>query len=192
LGRAHLEARIDMPVPRWPLTRAVDANVRILLPPAALFLVGLFRRFESFRARYDQAHLDAARTAIRERLGEAACDGVMSDALLVDNELRLRTVGRFKVRPVGSATPSEDELNLVRLVAALQAGSYRRAAECALHLDIMQSRTMLLLAERLAERLLGAGLVVTCASADEGAPIPVALHRRGSLGVVADNVPFEH
>lgn len=135
-------------------------NVTMLLPSSALFLVGMFRLFDCFRRDYDQSCLDAALGIVRARLGAAASDGVMSDALLLDNELRVRTAGHLAFMPVGSAAASPDERSIVHLIAALQARSYRHAAECALDLDILQSRTMLMLAERLAERLSQAGVVL--------------------------------
>ena len=137
---------------------AFPPHVRVLLPPAAMFVINLFRRFDRFRAGYDQSHLDAAAESIRARLGEAAADGVMSDALMVDNELRLRTSGAFAFQPDGSPTASDDEVVLLSMVAAMQTGNYRVAAECAVQLDILQSRTMLMLANRLAARLAAAGL----------------------------------
>lgn len=155
-----------------------DRNVTVLLPSAALFIVGIFRLFDCFRRDYDQSCLDAAQGTIQARLGEAASHGVMSDALLLDNELRVRTTGHLVFMPVGSASASPDERSLARLVAALQARSYRHAAECVLDLDIIQSRTMLILAERLACRLRSAGLVLPFATRagghDRTAPGPVA------------------
>lgn len=157
-------------------TFATPGDVRVMLPGAALFLVNIFRHFERFRAGYDQQHLETALDSIRLKLGREAAEGVMSDALLVDNELRLRTSGRFQFRPDGSPSASTDEHTLVQLVAALQADRYRLAAESALALDILQSRTMLLLARRLALRLLDCGLdlapVLVPIRTDTGAPHP--------------------
>lgn len=135
-------------------------NVTVLLPSSSLFVVGMFRLFDCFRRDYDQSCLDAALWLVRARLGAAASDGVISDALLLDNELRVRTTGHLAFMPVGSAGASPDEHSIVHLIAALQARSYRHAAECALDLDILQSRTMMILAERLATRLSEAGLVL--------------------------------
>ena len=137
---------------------AFPPQVRILLPSAALFVLNLFRRFDRFRAGYDQSHLDTAAQSIRARLGDVAADGVMSDALMVDNELRLRTSGAFAFQPEGSPTASDDEVALLSMLAAMQTGHYRVAAECAVKLDILQSRTMLMLANRLAARLAASGL----------------------------------
>jgi hypothetical protein len=138
--------------------RAIPPQVRVFLPPSALFVLNLFRRFHRFRAGYDQSHLDAAAQSIRARLGEAAADGVMSDALMVDNELRLRTTGTYDSQPEGSPTASGDEVALLSMLAAMQTANYRVAAECAVQLDIIQSRTMLMLANRLAARLAAADL----------------------------------
>ncbi|MCP8937262.1 hypothetical protein NK718_01935 [Alsobacter sp. SYSU M60028] len=137
---------------------AFPPQVHVLLPPTALFVVNLFRRFDRFRHGYDQAHLDAADASVRERLGERSADGVMSDALMVDNELRLRTSGAFSFNPDGSPQATPDELSLLSMIAAMQTGHYRVAAECAVELDIIQSRTMLMLAHRLGSRLAAAGL----------------------------------
>lgn len=139
-------------------SHAFPPQVRVFLPPAALFVLNLFRRFDRFRAGYDQSHLYAAAESVRARLGVAAADGVMSDALMVDNELRLRTSGVFAFQAEGSPTASDDEVSLLSMLAAMQTGHYRVAAECAVQLDILQSRTMLMLANRLAARLAAAGL----------------------------------
>ena len=154
--------------PRRPPAGLDDSNVTVLLPAAALFVVGIFRLFDCFRRDYDQSCLDAAQGTIRARLGEVASHGVMSDALLLDNELRVRTTGHIVFMPVGSANASPDERSLAQLVAALQARSYRDAAECVLDLEILQSRTMLMLAERLACRLRSAGLVLPFATTAAG------------------------
>ena len=137
---------------------AFPPGVRILLPADALFVIDVLRRFERFRHGYDQKHLDAAAAAIRERLGDAAVDGLMSDALLLDNELRLRTNGAFDCMPEGAPSATQDELHLIRMIACMQASEYKSAAEHATRLEIVQSRALLMLANKIAARLADYGL----------------------------------
>ena len=132
---------------------AFPPGVRILLPADALFVIDVLRRFERFRHGYDQKHLDTAAAAIRERLGDDAVDGLMSDALLLDNELRLRTNGAFDCMPEGAPSATQDELHLIRMIACMQAGEYKSAAEHATRLEIVQSRALLMLANKIAARL---------------------------------------
>lgn len=132
---------------------ALPPSVRVLLPGDALFVIDVLRRFERFRNGYDQKHLDAAAESIRDKLGEAAVDGVMSDALLLDNEIRLRTGGNFGFMPEGSPSATQDELTLLRMIAALQDGSFRMAGEDAADLGVIQSRALLMLANKIANRL---------------------------------------
>ncbi|MEJ1938272.1 hypothetical protein WDZ92_49390 [Nostoc sp. NIES-2111] len=84
----------------------LEPSVRILLPANAALVVNLFRRFNKFRSSYNQAHLAAAAETLRDRVGERHADAVMSDAIMLDNELRLRTAGRFVFLPDASATAS--------------------------------------------------------------------------------------
>jgi hypothetical protein len=151
-----------------PASTIDNRNIVVLMPSASLFVVEVFRLFDEFRRGYDPSYLDAAQGIIRQRLGTPFSHGVMSDALLLDNELRVRTTGHLVFMPAGSATASRDERSLARLLAALQVRSYRHAAECAVDLDILQSRTVLLLAERLTFRLREAGLVLPFTATSAG------------------------
>ena len=137
---------------------ALPPSVRVLLPADALFVIDVLRRFERFRNGYDQIHLDVAAASIRDRLGDAAVDGLMSDALLLDNEIRLRTHGEFAFMAEGAPTATDHELTLLRMIASLQDGGFRQAGEDAVDLEIAQSRTLLMLANKIASRLLSHGL----------------------------------
>jgi hypothetical protein len=136
----------------------LESSVRILLPPSAVLVVNLFRRFDRFRRSYNQVHLDAAAEALRTRVGERHADAIMSDAIMMDNELRLRTAGRLAFLSDASPTASTDELALVGIVAAMQAGQSRKAGEYALQLEILQARSLIMLAYRLGARLAEAGI----------------------------------
>lgn len=136
----------------------LESSVRVLLPPQAAHVVTLFRRFDRFRRSYNQAHLDAAAETLREKVGERHADAIMSDAIMLDNELRLRTAGRFVFLADTSHTASADELALAGIVAAMQAGESRKAGEYALRLEILQARSLMMLAYRLAARLAEAGI----------------------------------
>lgn len=142
----------------------LESSVRILLPPNAALVVTLFRRFDRFRRSYNQANLDAAAEALREKVGERHADAIMSDAIMLDNELRLRTAGRFVFLADTSHTASADELALAGIIAAMQAGQSRKAGEYALQLEILQARALLMLAYRLAARLAEAGIKLDPAS----------------------------
>ncbi|PSC05170.1 hypothetical protein SLNSH_10170 [Alsobacter soli] len=137
---------------------ALPSSVRILLPADALFVIDVLRRFERFRNGYDQRHLDAAAASIRDRLGDGAVDGLMSDALLLDNELRLRTSGDFEFMAEGVPTATDGEITLLRMIAALQDGSFKLAGQDAADLEIVQSRALLMLANKFASRLASHGL----------------------------------
>lgn len=138
----------------------LEPSVRILLPANAALIVNLFRRFNKFRSGYSQTHLDAASEMLRARVGERHADAIMSDAIMMDNELRLRTAGRFVFLADSSATASADELALVGIVSAMQAGQSRKAGEYALQLEVFQARALMMLAYRLGARLAEAGLTL--------------------------------
>jgi hypothetical protein len=127
-------------------------------------LLALLRRLDRFRASYDPAHLDTAEADLRALLGEHAADLVMREAVLFDNELRLRTGGRLVFARLGSSGTTRDESTLLALLAAAQAGRLHEAAEHALALGIVRSRELVSIAERLGDRLDEAGLALASAA----------------------------
>ncbi|WP_460448658.1 hypothetical protein [Alsobacter sp. SYSU BS001988] len=161
---------------------AFPPGVRILLPADALFVIDVLRRFERFRHGYDQKHLDAAAASIRERLGDGAVDGLMSDALLLDNELRLRTSGAFECMPEGAPSATEHELLLIRMIACMQAGEFKAAAGHATQLEIVQSRALLMLVNKIAARLADHGLRLDRGVLEPSWSLPHAPPPRGSAG----------
>ncbi len=130
----------------------------LLLPSDAMLVADAFRRFERFRSDYDSRHLNV----VSRRLCAAMCpdlaDAVISDALLVDSEIRMRAKGPFVCFNEGAPTASADEAALLNLIGAMQSADYTAAAEAAIQLEIMQARALFSLVFRLGQRLMEAGI----------------------------------
>jgi hypothetical protein len=130
----------------------------LAIPEPARLVLTIFRQLDEFRLDYRQEHLETLAGLLAEKLDPEKADGVLSDALLLDNELRSRSATTFAFFPLEAPTASADEARLVNLLSAMQRGQYRRAAEAAVELEILQTRMLLVLAYRLARRLLEANV----------------------------------
>lgn len=128
----------------------------LLLQADALAIADMFRRFDRFRGDYDAAHLAAVSARLAGIMAGPSADAVISEALLVDGEIRLRANGRFVFFNEGAPTASADEAALLNLIAAMQSADYTAAAEAAIQLQILQARALFSLAFRLGRRLLDA------------------------------------
>ena len=100
------------PMPTIPLAgpRELTANERRI--------ADLFRRLGKFREDCDAAILDEIALGLRLRMSEAQADQVMSDAVLVDNELRFRLAGGIDLNKPGDQFATADEDALVTLIGA--------------------------------------------------------------------------
>ena len=130
----------------------------LLLPPDALAVVDAFRRIDRFRGDYESRHLDAVSRRMRGLMPFAIADAVISEALLVDGEIRLRSKGRFVCFNEGAPTASADEAALLNLIAAMQNADYTAAAEAAIQLEILQARSLFSLVFRLGRCLADGGI----------------------------------
>lgn len=136
------------------MAAAAELSPRTISPMTASGpVLELFRRLDGFRRSYDPMHLDAAASALRAAFPDDTADSLMRGAILLDNELRLRTSGRLVFARVGSPCRTADEATFMAMLNAARRGRLHEAAEHALSLGIVRSRELVSLAGRLAECL---------------------------------------
>jgi hypothetical protein len=137
---------------------ALPQVASLLLPDSASVVIRVFRKLDLFRRDYQSSHLQELVNTLAGTLKLEAADAIVSESLMLDNELRLRATGTIIYFPTDAPTASHDEAALLNLIAAMQAGDYRRAAHAAVQLEILQSRMLLILAHKLGRRLTEARL----------------------------------
>lgn len=156
---------------------ALPQVASLLLPDSASVVIRVFRKLDLFRRDYQSSHLQDLVNSLAGTLRLEAADAIVSESLMLDNELRLRATGTILFFPADAPTASHDEAALLNLIAAMQAGDYRRAAHAAVQLEILQSRMLLILAHKLSRRLAEAGIsldaVYTGAVPPAGGMVPI-------------------
>jgi hypothetical protein len=159
---------------------ALPQVAALLLPDNASVVIRVFRKLDLFRRDYQSSHLQELVNALAGTLQLEAADAIVSESLMLDNELRLRATGTIAFFPADAPTASHDEAALLNLIAGMQHGDYRRAAHAAVQLEILQSRMLLILAHKLGRRLAEAGIrldgVYTGAVPPAGSMVPGPRH----------------
>ena len=128
-----------------------------ILSGQPLMVIAIFRTLDLFRRDYDPDHLRRLSDRLARDLMPAIADSLVSDAILVDNELRLRA-GGFVFFLDDTPTASLDEAALLTMLAAMQEGDRPRAWQAGIQIGILQPRMLLILAHRLACKLAQAGV----------------------------------
>jgi hypothetical protein len=139
---------------------ALPQVASLLLPDSASVVIRIFRKLDLFRRDYQSSHLQELVNTLAGTLQLEAADAIVSEALMLDNELRLRATGSVLFFPADAPTATHDEAALLNLISAMQCGDYRRAAHAAVLLEILQSRMLLILAHKLGRRLSEAGILL--------------------------------
>jgi hypothetical protein len=168
---------------------ALPQVASLLLPDSASVVIRVFRKLDLFRRDYQSSHLQELVNTLAGTLKLEAADAIVSESLMLDNELRLRATGTIIYFPTDAPTASHDEAALLNLIAAMQAGDYRRAAHAAVQLEILQSRMLLILAHKLGRRLTEARLrlegTYSGAVPPSGGMMPIPrIHGRSHLRLV--------
>jgi hypothetical protein len=159
---------------------ALPQVASMVLDPQPRMVIQLFRKLDVVRREDRTDHPHDLADLLAATLPLSMVDAIVSDAIMVDNELRLRATGTILFFPHDAPTASHDEAALLNLISAIQRGDYRRAAHAAVQLEILQSRMLLILAHRLAGKLAQAG--VTLKGTFHGTvPSPPARLRQGTI-----------
>jgi hypothetical protein len=88
-----------------------------LLPPNVALTVELFRGLFEFRQNYDELILQCLFAMLRESVTEHDADKILSDALVLDNEIRFRLPCGLAMYEPGDDFASPDEEALVLMIA---------------------------------------------------------------------------
>jgi hypothetical protein len=120
------------------------------------FIAEIFRTLALFRKDYDERLLQELAATLRRRMSDEEADRIMSDALVMDNEIRFRLPAGLALEKVGATSVSADERALAALI--VDADDPEGAATAAEVLGIAQHRVLRQCASLLAGSLRRAGI----------------------------------
>jgi hypothetical protein len=138
-----------------------EHDLDVAAPPVLLVtrpmrvLLNAFRHVELFRDRYDEAELALATSKLAEELAPDYVPGSISDILLLDHELRWHSLASPDFGAPGARRMSAFEQQLLDLIAAEQHGETHTAIDLALGFGARRPGVLLMVARKLALRLLG-------------------------------------
>jgi len=131
------------------------------LPPKARLVVEIFRRLAAFREDYDEAVLRGLMTVLCRHMAAAEADKVMSDVMIMHNEICFRVPRGLAFNDPGDAFASAHERALLLLIAhAAEPSDDEAAAEAAEALGIDSHRVLRICASLVARSLAGGGVDV--------------------------------
>jgi hypothetical protein len=144
--------------------------------PGAMTIVDVFRKLAEFRKDYDESVLSDVVAMLCQHMSAADADALLSDAFVMDNELRFRRPGGVMLHASGDLSLSRDEIILAGLIAASDSGDDRRAIAMAKRLGVENNRGLRQAACVLARDLARASINVNPPKAKWPIASPVEWH----------------
>jgi hypothetical protein len=126
----------------------------------ARLVVKIFRKLAEFRRDYDETVLHELAAMLCRRMSERQADMVMSDALVMDNEIRFRLPAGLSLHEDCSGFPCPDAQALMTLIAHAGDCDHSLAAVAAEELGIENHRILRKCASVLALSLAQGGIEI--------------------------------
>ncbi|MBV8448603.1 MAG: hypothetical protein JO094_00020 [Hyphomicrobiales bacterium] len=146
----------------------------------AHLVLEIFRKLAEFRIDYDETCLHELFATLRRHMPEHHADQVMSDALVMDNEIRFRLPGGLSLDEDEAGFPGPDAQALMRLIAHAGATDHSLAAQAAEELGIENHRILRKCASVLASSLAQGGIEIGWEAA---APVGMPVKTGGSSDI---------
>jgi hypothetical protein len=142
-------------------------QVSVLLHPATVPIIGIFRSFNSLDDQYDLTLLDAPERILAKRASPEAAKAIVSDALLFAFALARQRNEPLSYKPVGSRHASMDEYCLLALIGSSRVPDSELTFEAATALGVASLSFMTTLAGDLVRQIDLAGLHFETPGIDE-------------------------
>jgi len=136
------------------------AAVAVLLSPAMVPVIDIFRALGDFEDHYDVLALDGLERRLARTMSREAAKGIVSDALLLAFGLRRERVAPIPYGPLHTRRGTLDEYRLVALIGAAARNDLDLADAAAAALGAAHPQPLVSLAVDIARRLEAAGLAV--------------------------------
>jgi hypothetical protein len=155
----------------------MHGTITEIMPPGVRLVAEIFRKLAVFRKDYDGAVLQELAATLRRHMGEHQADKVMSDALVMDNEIRFRRPAGLILWPAGGKLAGAQEEALLALIRHADAAHDILAVAAAEELGIENHRVLRKCASLLARSLaqggvdLGWGVAQTAMQIARGLPL---------------------